>query len=65
MTLFVVLNGDSTYDIKSLVTLYNPGPAVGSCRVENSSNYVVLQLDADDETRVTGVVLAAPRRRLE
>ena len=53
---FVVLNGDAIYDPESLATLYESGPAVGSFRVDNPSNYGVLQLDSDDETRVTGVV---------
>ncbi|MFC7043046.1 bifunctional sugar-1-phosphate nucleotidylyltransferase/acetyltransferase [Halonotius sp. GCM10025705] len=53
---FVVLNGDALYDPESLAALYESGPAVGSYRVENPSNYGVLQLDSDDDTRVTGVV---------
>ena len=53
---FVVLNGDALYDPDSLATLYESGPAVGSYRVDNPSNYGVLQLDSDDDTRVTGVV---------
>ena len=52
---FVVLNGDALYDPASLATLYGSGPAVGSYRVDNPSNYGVLQLDANDDTRVTGV----------
>ena len=53
---FAVLNGDALYDPESLATLYESGPAVGSYRVDNPSNYGVLQLDSDDDTRVTGVV---------
>ena len=53
---FVVLNGDALYDQASLDTLYSNGPAVGSYRVDNPSAYGVLQLAADDDTRVTGVV---------
>ena len=53
---FVVLNGDALYDQASLDTLYSNGPGVGSYRVENPSAYGVLQLAADDDTRVTGVV---------
>ena len=53
---FVVLNGDAIYDTESLATLYDSGPAVGSYRVDNPSNYGVLQLDTDDDTRVTGVI---------
>ena len=53
---FVVLNGDALYDPESLTTLYESGAAVGSYRVENPSNYGVLQLDSNDDTRVTGVV---------
>jgi bifunctional UDP-N-acetylglucosamine pyrophosphorylase/glucosamine-1-phosphate N-acetyltransferase len=52
---FVVLNGDALYDPASLATLYESGPAVGSYRVDNPSNYGVLRLNGDD-TRVTGVV---------
>ncbi len=51
-----MLNGDALYDPASLATLYESGPAVGSYRVDNPSNYGVLQLDGDDDTRVTGVV---------
>ncbi|MFW6320710.1 MAG: bifunctional sugar-1-phosphate nucleotidylyltransferase/acetyltransferase [Halohasta sp.] len=53
---FVVLNGDALYDQGSLDTLYSNGPAVGSYRVDNPSAYGVLQLDAADDSRVTGVV---------
>ena len=53
---FAVLNGDALYDPESLTTLYESGAAVGSYRVENPSNYGVLQLDSNDDTRVTGVV---------
>ncbi|ERH07633.1 MAG: nucleoside-diphosphate-sugar pyrophosphorylase [Halonotius sp. J07HN4] len=53
---FAVLNGDALYDPDSLATLYESGPAVGSYRVDNPSNYGVLQLDSDDDSRVTGVV---------
>ncbi|ERH03062.1 MAG: nucleoside-diphosphate-sugar pyrophosphorylase [Halonotius sp. J07HN6] len=44
---FVVLNGDALYDPASLATLYESGPAVGSYRVDNPSNYGVLQLDGE------------------
>ena len=53
---FVVLNGDALYDPESLATLYESGSAVGSYRADNPSNYGVLQLDSDDDTRVTSVV---------
>jgi len=53
---FVVLNGDALYDQESLRTLYSDGPAIGSYRVDNPSAYGVLQRDAADEHRVTGVV---------
>ena len=53
---FVVLNGDALYDQASLDALYSNGPAVGSYRVDNPSAYGVLQLAADDDSRVTGVV---------
>jgi len=54
---FAVLNGDALYDHRSLAALYGDdgdGPAVGSCRADDPSQYGVLDLDADD--RVTGVV---------
>ena len=50
---FVVLNGDALYDHDSLSTLYAADAAVGSYRVDNPSNYGVLETDGD---RVTGVV---------
>lgn len=50
---FAVLNGDALYDLDSLSTLYGTNAAVGSYRVDNPSNYGVLQTDG---TRVTGVV---------
>jgi bifunctional UDP-N-acetylglucosamine pyrophosphorylase/glucosamine-1-phosphate N-acetyltransferase len=56
---FVVLNGDALYDIPSLRTLYESGPAVGSYRVENPSSYGVLVTDdasGDGTVRVTGVI---------
>jgi bifunctional UDP-N-acetylglucosamine pyrophosphorylase/glucosamine-1-phosphate N-acetyltransferase len=53
---FVVLNSDALYDPESLATLYESGPAVLSFRVDNPSSYGVLQLNSDDETRVTGIV---------
>ncbi|MGM0606581.1 MAG: bifunctional sugar-1-phosphate nucleotidylyltransferase/acetyltransferase [Halobacteriota archaeon] len=50
---FVVLNGDALYDVRSLRSLYENGPAVGSYRVENPSDYGVLQTEGD---RVVGVI---------
>ena len=51
MTPFVVLNGDVTYDIKSLATLYDSGPSVGSSRRENPSN-----TEFSNSTRTMGCV---------
>jgi bifunctional UDP-N-acetylglucosamine pyrophosphorylase/glucosamine-1-phosphate N-acetyltransferase len=51
---FVVLNGDALYDRASLPALYGDGPAVASYRVENPSEYGVL--DTDRDGHVTGVV---------
>lgn len=51
---FVVLNGDALYDRASLSALYDDGPAVASYRVENPSEYGVL--DTDRAGHVTGVV---------
>jgi bifunctional UDP-N-acetylglucosamine pyrophosphorylase/glucosamine-1-phosphate N-acetyltransferase len=42
---FAVLNGDALYDRESLGTLYDAGPAVGSFRVSNPSEYGVLEVD--------------------
>jgi len=50
---FVVLNGDALYDAAGLAALYDGGPAVGSFRVDNPSDYGVL--DVDDGT-VRGVI---------
>jgi bifunctional UDP-N-acetylglucosamine pyrophosphorylase/glucosamine-1-phosphate N-acetyltransferase len=50
---FVVLNGDALYDVPSLSALYDGGPAVGSYRVDDPSQYGVL---AVSDARVTGVV---------
>ncbi|PSQ60524.1 glucose-1-phosphate thymidylyltransferase [Halobacteriales archaeon SW_7_71_33] len=50
---FVVLNGDCLYDAPSLAALYDAGPAVGAKRVDDPSNYGVLET-VDD--RVTGVI---------
>jgi bifunctional UDP-N-acetylglucosamine pyrophosphorylase/glucosamine-1-phosphate N-acetyltransferase len=60
---FAVLNGDSLYDVPSLSDLYDATPAVGSFRVDDPSQYGVLEVaDAGDEPggdgprRVTGVI---------
>ena len=50
---FAVLNGDALYDAPSLKTLYESAPAVGSYRVEDPTQYGVLETDGE---RVTGVV---------
>jgi len=54
---FVVLNGDALYDTASLARLYDAGPAVGTYRVDDPSQYGVLELDGD---RVTGVIEKPP-----
>ncbi|WP_084509824.1 bifunctional sugar-1-phosphate nucleotidylyltransferase/acetyltransferase [Haloplanus natans] len=53
---FAVLNGDVLYDVDSLETLFESGPAVGSYRVDDPSNYGVLTTADDPSQRVTGVV---------
>jgi bifunctional UDP-N-acetylglucosamine pyrophosphorylase/glucosamine-1-phosphate N-acetyltransferase len=50
---FVVLNGDALYDAPSLANLYDSGPAVGSFRVDNPSDYGVIDVV---DGRVTGVI---------
>lgn len=50
---FVVLNGDSLYDIPSLSALYENVPAVGSFRVDDPTAYGVFETDGD---RVVTVV---------
>lgn len=50
---FVVLNGDSLYDVPSLTALYENVPAVGSSRVDNPSDYGVFETDGG---RVVSVV---------
>jgi len=62
---FVVLNGDALYDAPSLERLYSDGPAVGSYRVDDPSQYGVLDVagnpDADSGARrVTGVIEKPP-----
>jgi bifunctional UDP-N-acetylglucosamine pyrophosphorylase/glucosamine-1-phosphate N-acetyltransferase len=49
---FAVLNGDVLYDRTSLSRLYDAGPGVGAARVEDPSNYGVLETD---DGRVRGV----------
>ncbi|WP_251342971.1 bifunctional sugar-1-phosphate nucleotidylyltransferase/acetyltransferase [Haloplanus halophilus] len=51
---FAVLNGDVLYDRASLSRLYDAGPGVGAARVDDPSNYGVLETDGDG--RVRGVV---------
>jgi len=51
---FAVLNGDVLYDRASLADLYDAGPAVGACRVDDPASYGVLEVGDDD--RVRGVV---------
>ena len=50
---FAVLNGDSLYDVDSLSSLYEGGPAVASYRVDDPTSYGVLLLDGE---QVTGVI---------
>jgi bifunctional UDP-N-acetylglucosamine pyrophosphorylase/glucosamine-1-phosphate N-acetyltransferase len=50
---FAVLNGDALYDVPSLATLYDGGPAVGSFEVADPTSYGVLETD---DGYVTGVV---------
>ncbi|MFW6004776.1 MAG: bifunctional sugar-1-phosphate nucleotidylyltransferase/acetyltransferase [Halodesulfurarchaeum sp.] len=52
---FAVLNGDGLYDPPSLRAVFESGPAVGAMRVEDPSQYGVLELSADG-SRVTGVI---------
>ncbi|QLG60514.1 bifunctional sugar-1-phosphate nucleotidylyltransferase/acetyltransferase [Halorarum salinum] len=53
---FAVLNGDALYDERSLSTLYDVAPAVGSYRVDNPGDYGVLHTEErGDETVATGV----------
>ena len=60
---FAVLNGDNVYDVDAVARLFDAGPAVGSYRVDDPSNYGVLSTDGD---RVTGIVEkpADPRSNL-
>jgi bifunctional UDP-N-acetylglucosamine pyrophosphorylase/glucosamine-1-phosphate N-acetyltransferase len=59
---FAVLNGDTLFDEPSLDRLFGEGPAVGSYRVDDPTQYGVLETTADTEaadkmsTRVTGVI---------
>jgi bifunctional UDP-N-acetylglucosamine pyrophosphorylase/glucosamine-1-phosphate N-acetyltransferase len=41
---FVVLNGDNLYDAGALDRLYRSGPAIGATRVDEPSNYGVLDV---------------------
>jgi len=50
---FAVINGDNLYDPASLADLFDGGPAVGTYRVDDPSNYGVYSVDGE---RVTGVV---------
>jgi len=52
---FAVLNGDGLYDPQSLRAIYDSGPAVGAYRVDEPSQYGVLEL-SEDGSRVTGVI---------
>ncbi len=51
---FAVLNGDGLYDPQSLRSVFEAGPAVGAMRVEDPSQYGVLEL-SEDGSHVTGV----------
>ncbi|THE65045.1 glucose-1-phosphate thymidylyltransferase [Salinadaptatus halalkaliphilus] len=50
---FAVLNGDNLYDPDAIAHLFEVGPAVGAVRVDDPTNYGVLE--TADET-VTGIV---------
>ncbi|RKD89155.1 bifunctional sugar-1-phosphate nucleotidylyltransferase/acetyltransferase [Halopiger aswanensis] len=50
---FAVVNGDIVYEPESLAELFRAGPSIGSTRVEEPSNYGIL--DVEDGT-VTGIV---------
>ncbi|AGB15647.1 UDP-N-acetylglucosamine diphosphorylase/glucosamine-1-phosphate N-acetyltransferase [Halovivax ruber XH-70] len=50
---FVVLNGDALFDQDGLDELFDGGPAIASVRVDDPTQYGVL--DVDDDT-VTGIV---------
>ncbi|MFP8889899.1 bifunctional sugar-1-phosphate nucleotidylyltransferase/acetyltransferase [Natrialbaceae archaeon A-CW2] len=50
---FAVINGDIVFDRPSLSALFAAGPAVGSTRVEEPSNYGVLEVSGGT---VTGIV---------
>jgi len=49
---FAVLNGDNLYDEASLAALFSAGPAVGSVRVEEPSNYGVLSTEGEAVTDI-------------
>lgn len=51
---FAVLNGDGLYDPQSLRRVFESGPSVGAMRVEDPTQYGVLELSEDD-SQVTGV----------
>ncbi|WP_265110933.1 bifunctional sugar-1-phosphate nucleotidylyltransferase/acetyltransferase [Halosolutus halophilus] len=50
---FAVINGDVVFDRDSLSTLFDAGPAVGSVRVDDPSNYGILEVS---DGSVTGIV---------
>ena len=49
---FVVLNGDALFDTGGLADLYAGGPAVACLRVDDPSQYGVLDVESDDGTAV-------------
>ncbi|MBS3760884.1 MAG: NTP transferase domain-containing protein [Halodesulfurarchaeum sp.] len=51
---FAVLNGDGLYDPQSLRQVFESGPSVGAMRVEDPTQYGVLEL-SDDDSQVIGV----------
>jgi bifunctional UDP-N-acetylglucosamine pyrophosphorylase/glucosamine-1-phosphate N-acetyltransferase len=56
---FAVVNGDALYDVPSLSALFDAGPAVGSYRAADPTQYGVLEIDGEgpgDRPRVSGVV---------
>jgi UDP-N-acetylglucosamine diphosphorylase/glucosamine-1-phosphate N-acetyltransferase len=54
---FAVLNGDTLFADGALARLYDAGPAVAACRVDDPSSYgVLLTAGGHEQHRVTGVV---------
>ncbi|ELZ10977.1 nucleotidyl transferase [Halovivax asiaticus JCM 14624] len=49
---FAVLNGDNLYDVESIRTLFESGPAVGAHQVADPTNYGVLSTDGRTVTDI-------------